>query len=125
VNSNMYFAFLAVSVSMALGRFLTERSRRTLSSEQKLEIMEILEPLRKYWLVYMVAFVFFIYKRSLPWLIWGFAVTIFAAYAAKWILIRRVKALQAYFTGNTIETCIALTGTLAFLLMATLMPPGI
>jgi hypothetical protein len=124
MTTNMYAAFLVITIGMALGRLITEQSRRTLSSEQKLAVLEMLAPIRKYALVYLVLFVLLIYRRPLSWLIWGFAVTIVAGYTVKWVRIRRVQVPVEYLKGNTLETCIAISGTIAFVLLAFLMPPG-
>jgi hypothetical protein len=124
MSTNMFAAFLTIAVTMMLGRMVTERSRRTLSPEQKLDLLERLSPLRKYGLVPLIAYILVVYKKPLSWSIWSFAAIIFTMYLSKWILIRRASVTDAYRIGITMETCIAFAGAVAFVIIAFCVPPG-
>lgn len=124
MNTNMFAAYLTIAVAMLLGRLVTERSRRTLSPEQKLNILERLSPIRNYGLVALIVFILVAYKRPVSWLVWSFATIVTGGYFAKWILIRRAAATDVYRKGNTVETCVAFVGVIAFVIIAFCIPPG-
>jgi hydrogenase-4 membrane subunit HyfE len=118
MNNNMLAAYLAIAAAVTLGRLVTERGRRSLSSEQKLDLLDRFSPLRKYAMIPMIVFILVVYKRPFSWLIWGFAAIVVATYCLRWILIRRVPVTDIYLRGSTVELCIAFAGAVAFVLIA-------
>ena len=113
---HMLIAFLAEVLAMALGVFITDRARRALTPNEKLQLMDALSPLRKYLLVPIVVVIFLIYEKpTLTWMIWSFVVCIATFTILKLVLVRRGNVAGSYRRACSIEARIAFVGLLAFL----------
>jgi hypothetical protein len=125
MNTNIFLAFLALISAMALGGWVKQRSRRTLSPEQKLVLMERLSPIKKYVPIALIPLLFLAYKSRLSWTLGGFAGVVLVIQAMRWILIRRISVTSAYFRASVFETSAVVVGDIAFVLLAFFMPPGV
>lgn len=114
--THMLTAYLAIAIAMTLGILVTDRARRTLTPDQKLEVLEGLSPFWKYVFVPFIAFIFVVYERPvLSWIIWGFALCIASFYILKSVAVRRANVPDSYRRACSIEARIAFVGLMAFL----------
>ena len=116
---HMLIAFLAEFLAMAVGVFITDGARRTLTPTERLQVTDALSPLRKWVLVPFLAVILMIYEKpTLSWMVWSFVVCIATFTVLKLVLVRRGNIADAYRRATLIEARVAFAGLLAFLAAA-------
>jgi hypothetical protein len=114
--THMFVAFAALFAAMALGMFVTDKARRTLTPEQKAALLDTLHPLRKVAMIPVIAFAVVIYLRPiLTWLVWGGALCFASIYMLKAVAVRRSSAPDIYRGACATEAYFVLAGILFFL----------